>query len=692
MSTAFVGREGATSLKAEIIASIPEILDASQYRNARRMLRDDLGGAEQIREELIFSGFVDPDTNMLTTNSKPFNVFAQLSKGVITQPGMQQEQDALGEYKSKYMVCCNRPENDIHWDSADPQWVTKASMSRKHRFLTTKDLHWQWFNALVFGMAPDEFGGVSIEEAVAELKKMKAAAIQYTKRSGGWSDRVGLFVNVFGHNSVNSLFIHILDMKHIGPPFDALSYKNCPLDLVLKVLEEECLAPVGRTLSHAGKTSICAKRRYFFAGTDGATSIKAEITGRIPVLKDAAGFREARRIVSEEMGGVQTLREELARAGWVNRATDMLTTETKPFNIFARCSAGVMIQPEMEAENKCLGELGKRFMICRNRPENDEHWDSEDKEWLGKQSMSMRHRFLTTRNLHWSWFNALTFGKVPKEEGGAALEEAIAELESMKAAALTFTANTPGWSNEVGLYFHVFGHNSVNSLHMHILDMSATGPTWVKYEYKNCPLDAILKVLKEEAKAKNIPTKTDDTAVAVAAAAVAAAEAAEAALQAVQEMKSFSRRASSQEVGGYHSEGVAKVPGGILELNVGGKITLSVARATLLIAPPESLFYKMFSDGWDSPPLTTDGNGRIFLDFPPTSFERMVDHLRLLRLAPVEKLMQPPKVPAIEMQEFTALASILGVEDFFLGRARNGRADSEIQVVDIDNPPCCYYC
>lgn len=35
---------------------------------------------------------------------------------------------------------------------------------------------------------------------------------------------------------------------------------------------------------------------------------------------------------------------------------------------------------------------------------------------------------------------------------------------------MRYTANCPGWSDRVGLFFHIFGHNSVNSLHLHILD------------------------------------------------------------------------------------------------------------------------------------------------------------------------------------------------------------------------------
>merc|ERR1719215_120453 len=68
----------------------------------------------------------------------------------------------------------------------------------------------------------------------------------------------------------------------------------------------------------------------------------------------------------------------------------------------------------------------------------------------------------------------------------------------MKAAALYYASQCPGWSDQVGMFVHVFGHNSVNSLHIHILDLTCVGPTFHKYSYKNCPLDAIIKVLREE--------------------------------------------------------------------------------------------------------------------------------------------------------------------------------------------------
>ena len=45
-------------------------------------------------------------------------------------------------------------------------------------------------------------------------------------------------------------------------------------------------------------------------------------------------------------------------------------------------------------------------------------------------------------------------------------------IEEMKGAAHAY-AKAMGWSSKVGTFFHIYGHSSVNSLHMHVLDMSA---------------------------------------------------------------------------------------------------------------------------------------------------------------------------------------------------------------------------
>ena len=127
------------------------------------------------------------------------------------------------------------------------------------------------------------------------------------------------------------------------------------------------------------------------------------------------------------------------------------------------------------------------------------------------------------------------------ERPAAALREALELLAALRQAAVAYATDVGGWSEQLGLYVHVFGHNSVashvsflgfwllkvffkqtdlgssqcvwsfsgscqwsfsdlqvNSLHLHLVDMKAVGPTMKKLDYKNCPLNAVLEVLQEE--------------------------------------------------------------------------------------------------------------------------------------------------------------------------------------------------
>lgn len=677
-----IGDTGATSLKEEIVSRLPSIRDPSQFRAVRKLVREELGGPLSLREELIFAGFVDPATNQVTTNEKPLNHFARIAKGHFVQKGMELEQEALGEHRDRFIICCNKPECDLHWDSDDPAWIAKASMARRHRFLTTKDLHWQWFNAICFGMLFPEDGGVGPKAALEQVLAMKAAALQYAKRVGGWSDQVGLFVNVFGHNSVNSLFIHVVDLKETGPSFEALAFKNCPLDHVIKVLQEESLSGPRASPALSPRPQVRGRgdrrRSFFFAGTDGATSVKAEITGRIPVIREAGAFREARRILRDELGGAPTLCEELSRAGWVDRAGNRLTVGTKPFNIFARIAAGEMKQPGMEEEQALLGDFSQKFIVCSNRPEADEHWDSEDPEWVGKASMSRRHRFLTTKDLDWQWFNVLAWGMVDSTataaESLAAMRTAAAELEALKAAALAYAAGCRGWSGQVGMFFHVFGHNSVNSLHLHLIDMKTIGPTFWKLDFKNCPLDAVLKVFNEEIAAL-APAPAAAAAASAAAAAEAAAQAARMAVFSAENKDVMSAVATPlvSKQSQVHAVDDPAPLDEIIEISIGGELFIAVPRGTLRVAPRESLLFSMFAGHDSGVLLPRDAQGRVFLDFPARAFKRIVDHLRLLRLAPPERLVQPPAISKAEEQEFRTLAEVLGVADFLLAGPRPGR-------------------
>ena len=139
----------------------------------------------------------------------------------------------------------------------------------------------------------------------------------------------------------------------------------------------------------------------------------------------------------------------------------------------------------------------------------------------------------------WTWFNVLTMGLVDVAKADAVhhdeeemrseeadLELNIRTLESalaclrMREAAYAFVkedANS-GWSlreknvfqketqetivelADIGLFFHCYPHCSVNSLHLHIVDLSETGPSYKYHSHKNLSMDMVLTALEDEIK------------------------------------------------------------------------------------------------------------------------------------------------------------------------------------------------
>ena len=138
----------------------------------------------------------------------------------------------------------------------------------------------------------------------------------------------------------------------------------------------------------------------------------------------------------------------------------------------------------------------------------------------------------------WTWFNVLTMGLVDVAKADAVhhdeeemrgeeanlelnirtLESALACLRKMREAAYAFVKGDAksGWSlrekdvfqketqetivelADIGLYFHCYPHCSVNSLHLHIVDLSEVGPTYEACRFKNLSMDMVLKALEKE--------------------------------------------------------------------------------------------------------------------------------------------------------------------------------------------------
>lgn len=58
--------------------------------------------------------------------------------------------------------------------------------------------------------------------------------------------------------------------------------------------------------------------------------------------------------------------------------------------------------------------------------------------------------------------------------------------------------NIYNWSNNIGYYFHVFPYNTIESLHLHIVDHNHTGPVFHTHQNSNMLATEVLDVLKEE--------------------------------------------------------------------------------------------------------------------------------------------------------------------------------------------------
>lgn len=179
--------------------------------------------------------------------------------------------------------------------------------------------------------------------------------------------------------------------------------------------------------------------------------------------------------------GPQQIHDDLASQGYIERTGLLAVGPDSPFNVFARITAGVYVQEEMvgEAERMSLAHQAYFMPACGR----------------GKTNMSDRHRFMLIKDLSWWWFNALVIGM----KGAGALEESIRIVTEMEKASREYaSASDLGWSSNIGLYFHVYGHNSVNSLHLHIVDLDATTKFYDELNYKNLPVGEVLATLKAE--------------------------------------------------------------------------------------------------------------------------------------------------------------------------------------------------
>ncbi len=202
--------------------------------------------------------------------------------------------------------------------------------------------------------------------------------------------------------------------------------------------------------------------------------------------------------------GIEKFQCELQADGWLDAERRISDGTARP-NVFAQMVRGtrpipygdVLREHDMHAE-------AEQFLVTRNLPALNEHWQDASAEWLHRASMSRWHEFLLPRSSdRWCDFNVLTLGM----DGDLAHAHQL--LDQMQSTACEYAARArqratgtavqpPRTAHALWLGFHCYPLNSVQWLHMHMLDAEHTGPAKHALDYKNLSLDAVREVLRAE--------------------------------------------------------------------------------------------------------------------------------------------------------------------------------------------------
>lgn len=193
-------------------------------------------------------------------------------------------------------------------------------------------------------------------------------------------------------------------------------------------------------------------------------------------VNDKKSFNKVRCLAN--VLGLDRIHDELEKLGYIHNGN--LCTESGPFNVFAKYASGCL---HNTVKQDMLYNHQNEFMICHNRQADYDNWNnlSQPGAMAGPDKNGPGHVFLTTKDLSWHKFNVLTLGY---------RDDDLEFLLRMKEAADVYVTYR-GWKN-AGYYFHCYPHNTVQSLHLHIVNMDTVGLHFWNLSFKNLKLQDVI--------------------------------------------------------------------------------------------------------------------------------------------------------------------------------------------------------
>jgi hypothetical protein len=198
-----------------------------------------------------------------------------------------------------------------------------------------------------------------------------------------------------------------------------------------------------------------------------------ELKLALPVLNTAEQYKEARRLVKEF--GLNNLHDSYPE--------HFDQGKIKPTsNFFSKVVSGIIKNPISHPEGYSI--FHDEFEVMQNTPENDKNWNNPEK--AGSSSMSQFHKFIVPKSDEWTNFNVLTMKP-----------DFLGSLDKMERLGVVYAAMYGIEKSNLEFFFHCV-HNSIWTLHLHMIDKTRTGPSYDQNQYKHLLLDDVRKVLGEE--------------------------------------------------------------------------------------------------------------------------------------------------------------------------------------------------